>query len=188
MHPRDKKTSVGRTVDLLPFRRGKERGRARSEAVSSSLVHAFPPVKTLRKGQRRVDHNAPARLIFGLHTSPLPLHYPTSCLCCFLPPPNLLLFFFSTLLLLSSFPLLPSGLSSPCFPSFFLPSFFFLPQMNWRASPPPPVDLGTWGCETVVYIFFFSIVMVLIINIIATEQFTQVGSGGQLQQDPRSST
>lgn len=155
MHPRDKKTSVGRTVDLLPFRRGKERGRARSEAVSSSLVHAFPPVKTLRKGQRRVDHNAPARLIFGLHTSPLPLHYPTSCLCCFLPPPpTSSFFFFSTLLLLSSFPLLPSGLSSPCFPSFFLPSLFFLPQMNWRASP-PPVDLGTWGCETV-YIFFLA--------------------------------
>lgn len=47
--PRDKRTSVGRTVDPLPFRRGKERGRAHSEAVSSSLVHAFPPVKTLQK-------------------------------------------------------------------------------------------------------------------------------------------
>lgn len=101
-----------------------------------------------------------------------------------LPSP---LFSFSTLLLLNSFPLLPPSLASLCFPSFFLASLSFLPQMNWRASP-PPVDLGLRD-TAVVYIYFFSIVVVvIIINIIATEQFTQMGSGGQLQRHTRSST
>lgn len=89
MHPWDSRTSVGRTADLFPFRRGKERGRAHSEAVSSSLVHAFPPVKTLRKDTGVWIPTLPTRLIFGLRTSPLPLHYPTSCLCCPPPPPPL---------------------------------------------------------------------------------------------------
>lgn len=153
MHPWDKKTSVGRTADLLPFRRGKERGRARSEAVSSSLVHAFPPVKTLRKGQRRVDHNAPARLIFGLHTSPLPLHYPTSCLCCFLPllPPLFFLFHSSVVQLISPPSVRPL---LAVFSFFFSPVIIFSAsdELEGQVSPPPP--RWTRGCQTVVSIFF----------------------------------
>lgn len=84
---------------------------------------------------------------------------------------------FSTLPLLSSFPLLPSGLSSLCSPSVSASD-----ELEGQVSPPP---LWTWGRETtaVVYIYFFSIVVVIIIiNIIATEQLTQMGSGRRLQR------
>lgn len=118
-----------------------------------------------------MDHKAPARLISGLHISTSsPLFHILSPLLLLLPSP---LLSFTTLPSLSSFPLLPPGLSSLRFPPFFLPSLFSLPQMNWRArSPPATVDLGLRD-TAVVYIYFFSIVMVIIIiNIIATEQFT----------------
>lgn len=61
--------------------------------------------------------------------------------------------------------------------------------MNSRArSPSATVDLGLRD-TAVVYIYFFSIVVVIInINIIATEQFTQMGSGRWLQPHTRSST
>lgn len=125
--PRDKRTSVGRTVDPLPFRRGKERGRAHSEAVSSSLVHAFPPVKTLQKDTSVCGSQGPnAPHLWAPHISTSSsLSHILSVL--FLLPPFLPspFFPFATLPLLSSFPLLPSGLSSLCFPSFFVRLYSF---------------------------------------------------------------
>lgn len=51
--------------------RGKERGHTHSEAMLSSLVHAFRQSsvkkKTLRRTPVCVDHNAPTRLIFCLY-------------------------------------------------------------------------------------------------------------------------
>lgn len=148
MHPWDSRTSVGRTADLLALRRGKERGRAHSEAVSSSLVHAFPPVKTLRKDT-------------GVWI-PRPLISTSSSLSHVLPllppPPPLSPFFLfhSPVVELISSPSVRSRLT--VFSFFFLASLSFLPQMNWRASP-PPLPPWTWGCETrlwFIYIFLAS--------------------------------
>lgn len=158
--PRDKRTSVGRTVDPLPFRRGKERGRAHSEAVSSSLAHAFPPVKTLQK-------DSGVWITRPQHTSSLGsahLHFlfiiPHPVCAVFAPPPLLLpspFFPFATLPLLSSFPLLPSGLSSLCFPSFLC--VILLSASDELGGPGLPPPLWTWGCETrlwFIYIFLAS--------------------------------
>lgn len=71
-------TSTGEDCGSFTLPRGKERGRAHSEAMSSSLVHAFPPNllrKTLQRTLVCVDHSASARLIFGpyIRSSMLPL-------------------------------------------------------------------------------------------------------------------
>lgn len=115
--------------------RGKERGRTHSEAMLSSLVHAFrqSSVKNPQKDTSVWITTPPTRLIFGPYilppsvSSPLPLlclfplHYSTSCLCCFCSAslPSLSVFPFSPLFyswshspLPSHGPFHPSGLFS----------------------------------------------------------------------------
>lgn len=147
--------------------RGKERGRTHSEAMLSSLVHAFrqSSVKKPSEGHQCVDHNAPTRLIFCLYI----LHrfifassflFISSSLQHILPavfvlpppfpsPPSLFSSFPSSILgLICHFPPMARSIhqaSSLCV--FLLPLasliFFFLhlglslTQMDSRARPPP---------------------------------------------------
>ena len=99
-------TSAGRTADLFPPLEGRREGTL---TVRPCCHHLFMLSANLlwkpSEGHQCVDHNAPTRLISGPHilpvSSPLPLfclfplHYSTSCLCCFCsaPFPSLFPFF-----------------------------------------------------------------------------------------------
>lgn len=156
-------TSTGEDCGSFTLPRGKERGRAHSEAMSSSLVHAFPPNllrKTLQRTLVCVDHSASARLIFGpcICSSMLPL---SVCFLFITAHPACAVSVHTSSLRFSLFhSSVDDVISSPsvrpllgAFSFFFLASLLFPPQMNLRARPPPPlVDFvrRCWG----LYIFF----------------------------------
>lgn len=105
MHPGISDQS-GEDCGSFTLIRGKERGRTHSEAMLSSLVHAFrqSSVKTLRRTPVCGSQRPNTTHLWSLHppavSSPLPrfclfpLHYSTSCLCCFCSAPSLSFFLF----------------------------------------------------------------------------------------------
>lgn len=125
----------GEDCGSFPLIRGKERGHTHSEAMLSSLVHAFrqSSVKTLRRTQvcgsqcpntTHLWSSFHVHFLFSVYFH----HYCTSCLYCFCstPHPPSLLFLFPSLGLTCHppGPLLSPGLFSAF--SMFLCVFIFL--------------------------------------------------------------
>lgn len=180
MHPGKYRPVRGGLRILYLFIRGKERGHTHSEAMLSSLVHAFcqSSVKTLRRtpvcGSQRPDTthlwflHPPLfhlRFLFSVYFLFIIAH---PAYAVFVLPPFLSCFLFlfsivSPILPLPSKGLVPfvSPLVPLCVSSFFLRLSFslhlcFTPtQMNSRAWPPPFCGLRVvrhgWG----LYIYFF---------------------------------
>lgn len=162
---------TGEDCRSFTLTRGKERGRTHSEAMLSSLVHAFrqssvkKKEKTLRRtlvcGSQRPptlkkthsSTSSPVSSAFPLFCL-FPLHYSTSCLCCFCSGPSLSAFFFpfSTEVALSLY-----FHSSLLFLfSLVLSASLFVASSDEQEGWASPLFLWTWGCETLlgfIYIF-----------------------------------